>query len=450
MNIYNSLIVELPEDIKKAMYFGDYEKALELMDIYMDRYIPHILKNRIQYEKDRIRRLKEDYIYTFDEAFELASKKIKGFTKDELEKMKDEKYADWIYIDGEVKFIHSFLKNIIKVNTDLKNRVVNSDDDNKDSQLVGKTIDEIIENGEKKYFIHLKTGIRLKKEQARVGEKVRVHIPIPRNAQQIKNIKIHSTSHKPKFISPENHPQRTIYFEEKVQGEEIFTVEYSYENHIKYNVLDPKKVSNIQPTFYTEEWLPHIRFTPILKELAKEIIGQETNPLIKARKIYDYITKNIQYSFMPQYATITNIPEYCASNLKGDCGVQALLFITLCRIVNIPARWQSGLYSSPYYVGCHDWAEFYIEPYGWLFADPSHGGGALRNRDKKRWNFFFGNLDPFRMVANSEVNYDFTPMKNHYRYDPFDNQVGEIEYEDRFLSEHEYETILEPIEIKEL
>src|SRR5699024_12792269 len=109
MNIYNSLIVELPEDIKKAMYFGDYEKALELMDIYMDRNIPHILKNRIQYEKDRIRRLKEDYIYTFDEAFELASKKIKGFTKDELEKMKDEKYADWIYIDDEVKFIHSFL-----------------------------------------------------------------------------------------------------------------------------------------------------------------------------------------------------------------------------------------------------------------------------------------------------------------------------------------------------
>lgn len=450
MDIYNSLIVELPEDIKKAVYFGNYDKALNLIEIYMSRKIPNILKNRLEYEKDRIRRLKDDYIYNFDEAFQLASEKIKDFTKEELEKMKDERYADWAYVNGEVKFISSFLSNITKVNKDLENRLIDKDTDNRDSELVEKTIDEIMKDGEKKYFIHVKNGIKLNSEHARIGEIVKVHIPIPQNAQQIKNIKIHNTSYDPKFISPKNHPQRTIYFEKKVTGNDIFTVEYSYENHIKYNELDKEKVSKQQPSFYTEEWLPHIRFTPFLIELTKEIVKKETNPIIKARKIYDYITKNIQYSYMPQYATITNVPEYCAYNLKGDCGVQALLFITLCRIANIPARWQSGLYSSPYYIGCHDWAEFYIEPYGWLFVDPSHGGGALRNGNKKKWNFFFGNLDPFRMVANSEVNYDFTPQKKHYRQDPCDNQIGEIEYEDRFLYDDEYETMLEIIDIHEI
>ncbi|MCR2045048.1 transglutaminase-like domain-containing protein [Anaerosalibacter massiliensis] len=450
MDIYNSLIVELPEDIKKTIYFGDYDKALKLIDIYMDRNIPNILRNRLEYEKDRIRRLKDDYIYSFDEAFELASSKIEGFAKEELEKMKDERYAEWVYIDGEVKFIDSFLNNIIKVNKNFKKRLIDKNTDNKDSQLVEKTIDEIISSREKKYFIHLRTGIKLKERKARVGESVKVHIPIPQNAQQIKNIKIHNTSHNPKFIAPENHPQRTIYFEEEVNGGDIFTVEYSYENHIKYNDLKPEIVSKNQPSFYTEEWIPHIRFTPFLVELTNEIIKDEKNPLIKARKIYDYITKNVQYSYMPQYATITNIPEYCAYNLKGDCGVQAILFITLCRIANIPARWQSGLYSSPYYIGCHDWTEFYIEPYGWIFADPSHGGGALRNGNEKKWNFFFGNLDPFRMVANSEVNYDFIPAKKHYRQDPFDNQIGEIEYEDRFLYDDEYEAILEIINIHEI
>lgn len=450
MDIYNSLIVELPEDIKKTIYFGDYHKALKLIDIYMNRNIPNILKNRLEYEKDRIRRLKDDYIYSFDEAFELASSKIEGFTKEELEKMKDERYAEWTYIDGEIKFIHSFLNNIIKVNKDLEKRLIDKNTDNKDSQLVEKTIDEIISNGGKKYFIRLRTGIKLKEIKARVGESIKVHIPIPQNAQQIKNIKIHNTSHNPKFIAPKNCPQRTIYFEEEVNGGGIFTVEYSYENHIKYNNLKPEIVSKNQPSFYTEEWIPHIRFTPFLVELTNEIIKDEKNPLIKARKIYDYITKNVQYSYMPQYATITNIPEYCAYNLKGDCGVQATLFITLCRIANIPARWQSGLYSSPYYIGCHDWSEFYIEPYGWIFADPSHGGSALRNGNEKKWNFFFGNLDPFRMVANSEVNYDFIPAKKHYRQDPFDNQVGEIEYEDRFLCDDEYETILEIIDIHEI
>ena len=49
---------------------------------------------------------------------------------------------------------------------------------------------------------------------------------------------------------------------------------------------------------------------------------------------------------MREYFTISNISEYAATNLKGDCGVQAILFITLCRIAGIPAKWQSGLYVS--------------------------------------------------------------------------------------------------------
>ncbi len=450
MEILKSLVVDLPEDVRKAEYHGDFNKALHLIELYMNRNIPTIFKERLVYEKDRIRRLKEDYIYSYDEALELASKKISDFSKDELEIMKDEGYAEWIYVNGKVKFIHSFLDNMIKVNTNLKDRLIEKDEENNDSQILSKTVEEMINGKEKKYFFHLKTGIKLNGEHARIGETVRVHIPIPQNAQQIKNIKILSTSHEPKYISPENYPQRTIYFETEVKGEEIFTVEYTYENHVKYTKFDPNIISEEQPNFYTEERLPHIRFTPFLVQLADKIVGNETNPLLKARKIYDYITQNVKYSYMPQYATIINVPEYCAYNLKGDCGVQALLFITLCRIVGIPARWQSGLYVNPQYIGCHDWAEFYIEPYGWIFADPSFGGGALRNKNEERWNFYFGNLDPFRMVANSDVNYEFLPSKKHFRQDFCDNQVGEIEYNDRFLESQEYETILEIIEAQEI
>ncbi len=196
--------------------------------------------------------------------------------------------------------------------------------------------------------------------------------------------------------------------------------------------------------------MPHIRFTPFLVELVKTIIGDEKNPLLKARKIYNYITQNVQYSYVRQYAAITNIPEYAAYNLKGDCGVQALLFITLCRIAGIPARWQSGLIVNPYNIGCHDWTEFYIEPFGWIFADLSFGGSALRRGNKKRWNFYFGNLDPFRMVANSEFQYDFYPEKKFLRQDPYDNQTGEMEYLDRPIFQNEYEVIQEIIEVKKI
>ncbi len=449
MNKLRSLMVDLPEDVKKLVTYGDFSEALNLIDLYMTRNIPQILKDRLTFEKDRIRRFKEDYKYSPNEALALAQENIKDFKKEELEYLKNERYADWIYVDGKVKFHKRFLQNSIRIHPNLKNRLIEPTLDN-DSNILEKTIDNIIKHGEKKYFIHVKTGLKLKPEYVKEGETIRVHLPIPRNAQQIKNIKILNTSHEPKFISPVNHPQRTIYFEEVVRAEDNFTVEYSYESHIQYNVLSPDRVSKDQPTFYTEEWLPHIRFTPLLIELAKEIIEDEQNPLMKARKIYNYITENIQYSYVRQYASITNVPEYAAYNLKGDCGIQAILFITLCRIVGVPARWQSGLVVNPYYIGCHDWAEFYVEPYGWVFADPSFGGGGLRTGNKKRWNFYFGNLDPFRMISNSEFHYELYPEKNFLRQDPYDNQEGEMEYLDEPIFHNKYDVIQEIIEVSEI
>ena len=81
---------------------------------------------------------------------------------------------------------------------------------------------------------------------------------------------------------------------------------------------------------------------------------QETNPLIKARKIYDYVTTVPTYSFMPPYFCVEDLPGFMATRLKGDCGVFSLLFITLCRAAGVPARWQSGLYTTPMEIGCHD------------------------------------------------------------------------------------------------
>ena len=54
---------------------------------------------------------------------------------------------------------------------------------------------------------------------------------------------------------------------------------------------------------------------------------------------------------MRKYSIIENIPEYAGINQKGDCGIQALLFITLCRYGGVPARWQSGLFAAPYDIG---------------------------------------------------------------------------------------------------
>ena len=67
---------------------------------------------------------------------------------------------------------------------------------------------------------------------------------------------------------------------------------------MKYNNLESAQVSAEQPTFDTEELYPHIRFTPLIHALCKELSGDEKNPLLLARRFYDYCTKVGTYSYV--------------------------------------------------------------------------------------------------------------------------------------------------------
>lgn len=444
------LKVNLPEDILKLKCSGDFEGAQKLIDLRLKKQIPIAMRKRLEVEKEILKTIKGEYPYTFEQALKKMQDNIKDFTKKELIQLQEESQADWILVDGKVHFNDSFYGSLILTRNDLKARLINKEeDDDRRGNFLNENINDTKTNGGASYFIHLKTTLKLKEDSARIGEKIRVYMPLPINCQQT-NIKVIKTTPEADYMADENYPSRTACFETVLEENQEFSVEYSYESHLKYNDPDPFKVSEEQPGFDTEEFEPHIMFTPYIRELAEEIIGDETNPLIKARKIYDYITQNVKYSYMRAYSTIINIPEYASLNLKGDCGVQALLFITLCRYAGIPARWQSGLAVTPYHVGPHDWAQFYVAPYGWMFADPSFGGGALRNGNTEKWNFYFGNLDPFRMVANSEFQHEFYPPKKYWRHDPYDNQVGECEYEDKEIRREEFKVNYELIEMKKI
>lgn len=453
MNEIEYLKIDLPEDVLKLKFYGDFDGTLKLIDMKLQKTLPQALIKRLELEKTIIAELRKQYVYSYEEALNELTYKIEAFKEEELQKLKDEGFADWAFLDGKVKFLHSFFDNIIKTCPDMAKRLIDkkaSGDRSLQMKLLDDTIEDMETNGSKAYFIHIKAAIKLKKAATRIGKTIKVHIPVPAGCIQTKNIKILNTIPKANFISEENHPHRTAYFEKSLEEKDEFSVEYSYENHVNYTKLEAEKVIAEQPDFYTSEHAPHIIFTPYIRELLKEIVGAETNPLIKARKIYDFITTKVMYSFVREYITIENIPEYAGINLKGDCGIQALLFITLCRCAGIPARWQSGLYVTPYHLGNHDWAQFYIAPYGWLFADCSFGGSAYRSGNVRRWNFYFGNLDPFRMIANSEFQCDFEPNKKFLRADPYDNQRGECEYEDMRLSFDDFEVNRKTIEIHEL
>ena len=69
-------------------------------------------------------------------------------------------------------------------------------------------------------------------------------------------------------------------------------------------------------------------------------------------------------------------------------------------------------------------------------------GGAVRvthfvpvrraGEEERRWHYF-GSMDPWRMVANSAFQAPLTPPMPDWRYDPYDNQMGELMVDGRGL-----------------
>ena len=93
---------------------------------------------------------------------------------------------------------------------------------------------------------------------------------------------------------------------------------------------------------------PHVVFTPEMRALSDRDRRPGDRIRISRRRSFTIgLPRHIKYSYAIEYSTIRNISEYCRSSGYGDCGQEALLFITLCRLNGIPARWQSGWNTFP-------------------------------------------------------------------------------------------------------
>ena len=450
MNIndaFRDLNVGLPEDILRRKLHGDFEGALRLIDARLARDDqPQGLRNCLTTQREMIRRTPADYPYSRDEAIALVREHIPDFSEEEFDLRVDSGKIGWIYIDGQMRFFNRFFQSMCKVDAEFARRAgvvtagaESAKKDSKVEDIMEAARRKMIEKGSLSNRIRIVSRVKLKDEQFSPGMFVRVHLPIPCACDQQSDIRIEKLYPENGMVAPENAPQRTVCWEENMEENHEFTVEYSYIHTAKYNDLSKIVADKIQPDFDTEEFSPHIVFTPYIRQLAASLTEGIDDPLEKARRFYDFISLNMKYNFMPAYFTLENIAEVCARNFSGDCGVFTLLFITLCRCVGIPAQWQSGFTAEPNFIGGQDWARFYIAPYGWLYADCSYGTGAVRLDNEERRRFYFGNLDPYRMVANSAFQHGFTVEKQHWRADPYDNQVGEMETADRGLDYSEFE-----------
>lgn len=134
----------------------------------------------------------------------------------------------------------------------------------------------------------------------------------------------------------------------------------------------------------------------IVGELSKQETRGIQNPLAKARAIYDYVVATLRYD--KSGVGWGNGDALWACTAKhGNCTDFHSLFIGMMRSAGIPARFEIGFplpedQHEGAIPGYHCWAEFYLEPYGWIPVDASE---AWRHPEKR--DYFFGAHDPHRV-----------------------------------------------------
>jgi len=130
----------------------------------------------------------------------------------------------------------------------------------------------------------------------------------------------------------------------------------------------------------------------IVKE-AKSVVRGETNPYIKARKIYQYLIENLKYD---SGLSGTDVLEYFRQK-RADAYTYTILYCAFLRASGIPARPVAGfLVYGNKQSKRHYWAEFYLEKFGWVPVDLALGAGFTPPGFPSQGDpetYYFGNLD---------------------------------------------------------
>ena len=427
-----SLVCPLPEDIAHLKGAGEFDLALKVIERRLARKgLPRMLRQRLETERMFLMRLPQCYTLKKDDFVAEMRERVPDFQEEEIDELLLDGKLDFIYINGERYYHEDTVGSLIKTQQHISCRALKPYDQQKEdlNQVIAR-----VKAGAKGFRFTVRATVTIADKAFDKNNIYRVHVPVPADSMQQSGAENISASWEINHVDPADAPQRTAYFEKQMDKNEPLVMEYTYTQRPRY--VDPLDES-IREIVYPAarpvcdddlaEQPPHIVFTPYMRALAAELRGEETDPVRIAHKFYVFATQQVMYAFQRPYLLIENGSEYAATQLRGDCGLYAVMFITLCRISGIPARWQSGLYAAPGDVGSHDWAEFYSERLGWLPVDCSFGGGALRAGNEERWQFYFGNLDPWRMVANRVYYAPLTPEKKYPRYDPYDSQRAEVE-----------------------
>lgn len=434
---------------------GEFEKATRLLQTWLDQNTTGVEaaeQRAVAFEIERIHRIRQDYKTSRERLISQLQDRLTTFSASELDAFERDGLLDVQLIDGQKLYVNTSASNLLLRIPELRARSKNPEP----KKSYWRLYDQMNQARKAAEITSLtlvlpqdwtvKFKLTVDKDAAEDGKIIRAWLPFVSQQSYQADVAILDASPVPLAIAPPQYPHRTVYMEQAaVKGKKAeFSLTFLYRTWARVNNnLDPSLVrpySKDAPdyAYYTRERKPHIDFSnEDLLRVNAEIKAGDPNPLLLARRVYDWVAKNTIYQYAREYSTLDNISCYTASRRAGDCGQHGMLFIALCRMNGIPARWTTGWESfADSGQNMHDWCEFYVEPWGWLPADPDMAVNVLNYADDMTTaqrtelaDWMFGNMDNYRLTVNTDYGRSLFPRKTDFRSETVDFQRGEVESE---------------------
>jgi transglutaminase-like putative cysteine protease len=398
-------------------------------------------KWQLRFRVERMERIKKDFTLSEDAAREQLIKYYPDLTKDMLALWDRAKSLEMKIIDGKKWYFAQAVRNLFRINKDAKQIKLTKDGPSEDklAEFLSVELPEVVKQGmsdraaPRAVRVTCSYTLTVDKNAVPAGEIVKCWLPYPKETRARQSeVKVISTGGEPYVIASDQFDQRTLYMQKPALQDSptVFNFSFSYLARSDYRGIDFSSIKDIAITDanrpHLAEEAPHIVFDETVRKLSAQIVGSETHKGTIIMKLFEWIDKHIPWASAREYSTIPNIPLYAIENGHGDCGIQTLLFITLCRYNGIPAKWQSGWMLHPGAKNLHDWCEIWLDTYGWVPVDQSFG---LQPSDDPlvRW-FFLGNTDAYHLIVNEAYSQPLFPEKIYPRSETVDFQRGEVEW----------------------
>ena len=438
-NAVNKAMIEEARHLMESNRFAGLIEYAEKTDTMIEIHYADELDSMVDYAG----RYLLEFPYSGHDILELLHRDSVNADQSSLRKWEQAGELEYKWIDGERRYFKYAHRNLYRINDSLRNEKRIDEDRNRSlNEFCVDEIARIIASSSNTGYgtpvtplnIKLNYKITVLADSVPDGELIRCWMPYPVEGHIRQDmVRLVSSDPGKYIIAPDSVKQRSIYLEKTaIEGKETeFSIELEFRAWSQYYII-PALEGNVNsggpPVIdrYTSERPPHITFSKEIKELAGKIVTKNMDAREKVTAFYRWINDSIIWTSALEYGLIPDIPGYVLENRRGDCGMQTLLFLSLCRYEGIPARWQSGWMLHPGHVNLHDWSEVYIDNAGWIPVDVSF---KLQPSDSKQISeFYISGMDSYRLIVNTDYGTPLYPQKKFPRSEPLDFQRGEVEW----------------------